>query len=121
MFAPSLNPRVSRFGVRIAGLAVVTALGFAAIVIGFVQGHEVTFNTTTGVPWGVLISSYLFFVLPASGLCLLASLGHVAGIERFKPLSRRAVLLAITLLLAGFLVIASERHSRKNSTSRTAK
>ncbi len=108
MFAPGLNPRVSRFGVRNARLAVVTALGFAAIVIGFVRGHEVTFNTTPGVPWGALISSYLFFVLPASGLCLLASLGHVTGVERFKPLSRRAVLLAITLLLAGFLVIASD-------------
>ncbi len=108
MLAPILKPRVSRFGVWIMALAVVTALGLATIVIGFVQGHEVTFNTTTGVPWGALISSYLFFVLPASGLCLLASLGHVAGVERFKPLNRRAVLLAIALLVAGFLTIASD-------------
>lgn len=108
MLAPILKPVVSRFGIWIITLAAVVALGFAAIVIGFVQGHEVTFNTTTGVPWGALISSYLFFVLPASGLCLIASLGHVAGIQRFKPFSRRAVLLAITLLVAGFLVIASD-------------
>lgn len=108
MLAASHRLRTSRFRVWVSALAVVTALGFAAIVIGFVQGHEVSFNTTTGVPWGALISSYLFFVLPASGLCLLASLGHVAGVERFKPLSRRAILLAITLLLAGFLAIASD-------------
>lgn len=108
MRASALKPRASGFILRVGLLAVLTAVGLAAIVIGFIQGHEVSFNTSTGVPWGILISSYLFFVLPASGLCLLSALGHVGGVERFKPLGRRAVLLAIALLLAGFLVIASD-------------
>jgi molybdopterin-containing oxidoreductase family membrane subunit len=108
MTASTTRVNTSRFYVWVALLAGVTTVGLAAIVMGFIQGHEVSFNTTTGVPWGILISSYLFFVLPASGLCLLSALGHVGGVERFKPLSRRAVLLAIALLLAGFLVIASD-------------
>ena len=92
-------------------MAAVTLGGFAAIVVGFILGHHTTFNTSTGVPWGILISTYLFFVLPASGLCLLSSLGHVFGIERFTPIGHRAILLAITLMLSGFLVIASDLES----------
>ena len=108
MSAPIARVRPSWFHAWVALLAGVTVVGLAAIVIGFIRGHEVTFNTTTGVPWGILISSYLFFVLPASGLCLLSALGHVGGVERFKSLSTRAVLLAIALLIGGFLVIASD-------------
>lgn len=108
MLALSKKPRSMRFWVWVSALAIAAAAGLVTIVFGFIEGHENTFNTSTGVPWGLLISSYLFYVLPASGLCLIASLGHVAGVKRFKPLSRRAVFLAICLLIAGFLVIASD-------------
>jgi molybdopterin-containing oxidoreductase family membrane subunit len=111
MVTASLNRGLTRFNVWIALLAVITAVAFSAIIIGFLEGHEVTFNTSTGVPWGLLISSYLFFVLPASGLCLLSSLGHVFGVERFKPMAKQAILLAIVLLLSGFFVIASDLES----------
>jgi molybdopterin-containing oxidoreductase family membrane subunit len=39
---------------------------------------------------------------------LLSSLGHVFGVKRFEPLSKRAIFLAIVLLVSGFLVIASD-------------
>ena len=86
----------------------VAVAGLATIVFGFVRGHEFTFNTSTGVTWGLLISTYLFFVLPASGLCLLSSLGHIFGVKRFEPFGRRAILLALVMLLSGFLVIAAD-------------
>ena len=108
MMTVILKKGLTRFNVWIALLTAVTALGFSAILAGFLRGHEVTFNTTPGVPWGILISAYLFFVIPASGLCLLSALGHIFGLERFEPLSKRAILLAIVLMLSGFLVIASD-------------
>ena len=61
----------TRFHIWVALLGGVVALGFSAIVVGFVRGHEVSFNTSAGVPWGVLISTYVFFVVTASGLCLI--------------------------------------------------
>ncbi|MBI4267250.1 MAG: polysulfide reductase NrfD [Chloroflexi bacterium] len=104
--------RLSKSSLRFYGwlaiLSVITALGFYAIIAGFIRGHEVTFNTGSGVPWGILIVAYLFFVVPASGLCLISSLGHVFGMERFEPLGKRAIFLAIILLISGFLVIASD-------------
>lgn len=89
-------------------LVALTILGFYAIVIGFVKGHEVTLNVSRGVPWGILISAYVFFVVSSTGMCLVSSLGHVFGMKKFEPLGRRAILLAIVLLLSGFLVIASD-------------
>lgn len=97
-----------RFQAWLALLVAITFLGFYVIIIGFIKGHDLTFNTSTGVPWGILISTYLFFVLPASGLCLISSLGHIFGMKGLKSISRRAIFVAIVLMLAGFLVIASE-------------
>jgi len=111
MASISRETLLSRSNLWIALMAAVTLAGFVAIIAGFIIGHHTTFNTSTGVPWGILISTYLFFVLPASGLCLLSSLGHIFGIDRFKPIGHRAILLAITLMLAGFLVIASDLES----------
>lgn len=97
-----------RFQAWLTALAAIVFLGFYVIIAGFIKGHELTFNTSTGVPWGILISTYLFFVLPASGLCLISSLGHIFGMKGLKSISKRAVFVAIVLMLAGFLVIASE-------------
>lgn len=108
MMTAILKKGLTRFNVWIALLAAVTIVGISAIVSGFLRGHEVTFNTGTGVPWGILISAYVFFVVSSTGMCLVSSLGHVFGMEKFEPLGRRAILLAIVLLLSGFLVIASD-------------
>ena len=99
---------LTQFNVWMLILATGTVAGIWAIVTGFLQGHEVTFNTSTGVPWGLLIAAYVFLVVSSTGMCLVSSLGHVFGIERFKPLGRRAVTMAIVLLVAGFVVILSD-------------
>ena len=103
-----LRNGLTRFQVWMALLAAGTFAGFWAIVSGFLQGHENTFNTSTGVPWGILIAAYVFLVVSSTGMCLVSSLGHVFGMERFKPLGRRAVALAILLLVGGFVVILSD-------------
>ncbi len=108
MINTSLRKGLSRFNLWIALLTVITMVGFYAIITGFLKGHEVTFNTSTGVPWGMLISAYIFFVVSSTGMCLVSSLGHVFGMKRFEPLAKRAILLAIVLMLSGFLVIASD-------------
>ena len=80
------------------GLAVVTAL---------LKGHHVM-GTTSEVPWGILIATYIFFVASTSGLCLVGSLGHVFGFHRFDPIAKQATFLGLVLLVVGFSVIASE-------------
>lgn len=60
-----------------------------------------TFGTYPPVEWGFLVPTYVFFVVITSGLCLVSSLGHVFGIERYKPIAKRAVMLAFVTLIIG--------------------
>jgi len=83
-------------------------IGLAAVIAVFTLGHSHVYNTSREVPWGILISSYVFFAVSCSGLCLISSLGHVFGIEQFHASARRAIILAIIMLVCGFGVIAME-------------
>ncbi|MDO8691863.1 MAG: NrfD/PsrC family molybdoenzyme membrane anchor subunit [Dehalococcoidia bacterium] len=92
----------------IALLAVVTAVGLGTMGVGFLWGHEQVYTVAPGVPWGILISTYVFFVVSSTGMCLVSSLGHVFGMKQFEPVAKRAVFLAIVTLLAGFVAIGAE-------------
>jgi Ni/Fe-hydrogenase subunit HybB-like protein len=92
-----------------AVLTVVIVLGALAAMLTVPPGTEV-FGTTPAVEWGLLIASYVFLVVTTSGLCLVSSLGMVFGIDRFKPVEMRHVVLALLFLLAGFGVIALDLH-----------
>jgi len=83
-------------------------IGLASVIAVFTLGHSHVYNTSREVPWGILISAYVFFAVSCSGLCLISSLGHVFGIEQFHASARRAIILAIIMLVSGFGVIAME-------------
>jgi molybdopterin-containing oxidoreductase family membrane subunit len=89
-------------------LAMLSVVGVAAGVHSLYVGHEHTFGVSRGVPWGILIAAYVFFVVTSTGLCIVSSVGHVFGFENFNPIAKRAVFLSIATIVAGFLVIAFE-------------
>ena len=83
-------------------------IGAIAAVLVFFKGHDHMYNVTRQVPWGILISTYVFFVVSSTGLCLVSSLGHVFGFKQFELIGKRAIILAIITLLAGFGTIGME-------------
>ena len=94
-------------------LAVVISGLFAAAGIAFglhalLIGHEAAYNNTREIPWGLLIASYVFFVVTSTGLCLVSSIGHVFNVDALKPIAKRSVFLAIISIVAGFLIIGFE-------------
>ncbi len=92
-------------------LSICALLLFAGSVAGLqatIGGHHVFYGVTRQVSWGVLISTYIFFVVTSTGLCLVSSIGHIFGSKTFLPIAKRAVFLSIVTLLAGFFVIAAE-------------
>lgn len=97
-----------RYQLALLVMALLTVLGIAAGVHSLWVGHEHTFGVSRGVPWGVLIAAYVFFVVTSTGLCIVSSVGHVFGIKDFTPIAKRAVFLSIATIVAGFLVIAFE-------------
>lgn len=89
-------------------LAAAMLAGAAAVGYVIVQGHGHTLNVGREIPWGILISTYVFFVVSSTGLCLVSSLGDVWGFKAFEVIGRRGHLLAILTLLTGFGVMAME-------------
>jgi Ni/Fe-hydrogenase subunit HybB-like protein len=91
----------------IVGLVVIYAgaMGaFDAIRIGYRHAYGVTRE----VSWGLLIATYVFFVVTSTGLCIVSSIGHVFGVKDFMPIAKRAVFLSIVTIMAGFTIIAFE-------------
>mgnify|MGYP001495201208 CR=1 FL=1 len=90
----------------ISGL--IMLVGAVAGLLATVWGHHTYYNVTREVPWGILIATYVFFVVTSTGLCLVSSIGHVFGNETFMPIAKRSVYLSIVTILAGFFVISAE-------------
>ncbi len=109
-----IEPRVS--GHITSPLPIFLMLAFASLTVvgisfalhAMVVGHDHVFGTTREVPWGILISGYAFFACLSTGLCIVASLGQVFGIESFKPIVKRTVLLAIVAISCALMSISLE-------------
>ncbi len=99
------NEKISNIWLIITLL--ISLLGVYGLFNVLINGHDV-YGVTRTVPWGILISTYVFFVVSSTGLCLISSMGHVFGIENFEVIGKRSIILAILTLLCGFGVIALE-------------
>jgi len=95
------------FWLWIGFLGALVFLGVYAAFVKFTAAGEI-YGTTQLVPLGILISTYIFFAVTGTGLCIIASLGHVFGIKRYANITRRGVFLAIITLLCGFFAIGLE-------------
>jgi len=102
----SLRERAYLIAVSFFALMVLagTAAGIHAKMIGSLAAYGVSRE----VPWGILISTYVFFVVTSTGLCLVSSIGHVFGVKDFVPIAKRSVFLAVATIMAGFFVIFFE-------------
>ena len=104
------EPEVSSLQVKVLsalfGLLLVT--GVVVGLVGFFVGHEHVYNVSREVPWGLMISTYAFFAITSTGLCLLAAISHVFGGNRLAPLANRMVWLSLITILSAFVVIGME-------------
>lgn len=83
-------------------------VGVLAVVDTLYFGREESFNLTRQIPWGMHIAGYVFFVAISTGLCLIASIGHVFHVKEFEQMSKHLILLSIITLFAAFFVIGIE-------------
>ncbi len=100
-----INTRGDMFWVLTAGAFCL--VGLAGLLSYLIQGHD-AYNIYRQIPWGILISTYVFFAVCCTGLCLVSSLGHVFGFKPFAGIGKRAIAMAIIALLSGFVAIGLE-------------
>jgi len=104
------EPRVATPAISKATLlfALMVLAGVGAGLYAFYVGHEHAYANTREMPWGILISSYAFFAITSTGLCLLAALSHIFGGNRLAPLANRMVFLSIVTIFGAFAIIGLE-------------
>jgi len=107
------EPEVASSGTRtLTVLFVLMALiGVSAGLYGFYAGHHNVYNNTREMPWGILISSYAFFAITSTGLCVLAAISHIFGGNKMAPLANRMVWLSLISIIGGFTLIGLELES----------
>jgi molybdopterin-containing oxidoreductase family membrane subunit len=89
-------------------LTLISGIGLSFGLHSMLVGHDHTFGTTREVPWGILISPYVFFACLSTGLCIVSSLGQVFGISTFRPFVPRTVFLALITMATGLMCITLE-------------
>jgi molybdopterin-containing oxidoreductase family membrane subunit len=72
------------------------------------QGHAAYNTRSDGLMWGLAIVTYDFLLMASVGLALVASLWTVFGLKDFAPTVRRALWLAIALLVGGVAALFLE-------------
>lgn len=108
---PSYSHGTQRFIFPLLLSALITGLGIAFGIHALVAGHDHVFGTSREVPWGILVTPYVFFACLATGACILSSLGQVFRITPFVPLVKSTVYLSLIAMAAGLFAIGFEVES----------
>lgn len=83
-------------------------IGFYAIAAIFIQGHAHTINTSNLVPWGLQITTYIYFVLISTGCTFVNFFGYIFFPQQYKPFASRVIFLGIMTAAAAFFSLATE-------------
>lgn len=107
------EPEVSTSSTKMLTIlfALMALAGISTGLYGFYAGHHTVYNNTREIPWGILISSYAFFAITSTGLCVLAAISHIFGGNKMAPLANRMVWLSLITIIGGFLLIGLELQS----------
>jgi molybdopterin-containing oxidoreductase family membrane subunit len=108
---------MERKGLYISWLSVLGMFMIAGLYIVFrifTQGQGVLFHSSNDLPWTLLIASYLFFILTSTGVTFIVALPSVFGVSKYHPIVKRAIFIALSCLVAGFISMGMELGSPLN-------
>ncbi len=79
----------------------------AGVVLGVYGAyHLINRQEAASIPWGMLVPSYVFFALAATGSSLVNSILTVFNVQRFKPIIKKGILLSLVLIIpAGIFIM----------------
>lgn len=81
----------------------------ALVALGvFGAYHLATREESAEIPWGILVPSYVFFALAATGSTLINSIFTVFNIKQFKPFIKKGVWLSLILIIPAVIFIVMD-------------
>lgn len=91
----------------VGGAGLVISLAFT--LFNLMGAGHASFNTgSSGVTWGLLVVTYVFFSMASTGFAMVAAMAAMFGARQYAPLIKRCTWLAIITLVAGFTSLALE-------------
>jgi len=85
-------------------LGALIGLGAYAMLMSLIHSLEI-FEFSIKIPWAMMVSSYVFLIGSSTGLCIVASLGYVVGLERYTMIAKRALFLSVVAVISGMTSI----------------
>jgi Ni/Fe-hydrogenase subunit HybB-like protein len=82
-----------------------TLTGITAGVYASMVGHHFAYGVSREIPWGIVMAAFAFMANLATGLCLVAVIGHAYGATTLAPIGPRAGYLAIVAVVAAFMLL----------------
>ncbi|NQT68311.1 MAG: polysulfide reductase NrfD [Desulfobacteraceae bacterium] len=86
-------------------LSMVAVAGYA-LLLSLIYSLEI-FEFSIHVIWVTMVSNYVFLVVSSTGLCIVTSLGHVFGMQRYELVAKRGVFLALITIIFGMISIGA--------------
>jgi molybdopterin-containing oxidoreductase family membrane subunit len=96
--------RSPAFYIWISVLAAMTGLAAYTILMSLIYSLEI-FEFSIHIIWVTMVSNYVFLVVSSTGLCIVTSLGHVFGMQRYELVAKRGVFLALITIIFGMISI----------------
>src|SRR4030043_1529069 len=84
--------------VLVAVLGVGGAVFIVRFLVPFLKGQQV-WGVSNIIPWGQLITFYIFFIGLSAGAIIISSLSYVFKREIYEPIGRMAVFMGILLMV----------------------
>jgi len=92
--------RYPGFYVWVSFLIAVVLLAGYSLLMSLIYSMEI-FEFSLKIPWGMMVSNYVFLVGSSIGLCLVVSLGSVFGLKRYEIIGKRGLFLALISIILG--------------------
>ena len=101
----SIEGNSKGYKIAVGILAGLTLLGLICYGLSYTKGHYL-FGSSNAIPWGLPIVILIYFIGMSAGSLILSTLVYVFGQEKYKPIARMAVMLAIILIFGAMIGIA---------------
>jgi Ni/Fe-hydrogenase subunit HybB-like protein len=82
----------------VALLGLGMALFITSFLVSYLKGQQV-WGVSNIIPWGQLITFYIFFIGLSAGAIIISSLSYVFKREAYEPIGRMAVFMGILLMM----------------------
>ncbi|MGB9629155.1 MAG: NrfD/PsrC family molybdoenzyme membrane anchor subunit [Thermodesulfobacteriota bacterium] len=92
------------YKILVSLLGVMVGVFITSFLVSYLKGQQV-WGVSNIIPWGQLITFYIYFIGLSAGAIIISSLSYVFKREAYEPIGRLAVLMGILLMVGAMVFV----------------